>query len=160
MPTTENNALPRVRTWSTQSFLFPPRPQCSHSSPSLAPAPHTEPLRSKQHVKSVIDQIFFIRVVLLVWDHLKCAWSSPSISSKVKGKGKEFNPPAPLLLPPLGSTPPTSPSPSPPTTLTSRSGTPILTGTKKTPFHLPKTLVLDLYETLTLYLSSYTPHQQ
>jgi len=150
-PTTENNALPRVRTWSTQSFLFPPRPQRSHSSPSLAPAPqpehHIEPPRSKQHIESVIDQIFFIRVFLLVWDHLKCAWSSLSISSKVKGKAKESDPPPPLLLSPLGSTPPTSPSPSPPT-ITSRSATPILTGTKKTPFHLPKTLVLDLDETL------------
>lgn len=58
-------------------------------------------------------------------------------------------------------TPPPSPGPSlpphphssriPPTTITdttSRSPTPILTATHKTPFHLPKTLVLDLDETL------------
>lgn len=58
-------------------------------------------------------------------------------------------------------TPPPSPGPSlpshpqspriPPTTVTdtaSRSPTPILTTTHKTPFHLPKTLVLDLDETL------------
>ncbi|KAG2077469.1 NIF-domain-containing protein [Suillus decipiens] len=58
-------------------------------------------------------------------------------------------------------TPPPSPGPSlppyphspriPPTTVTdtaSRSPTPILTATHKTPFHLPKTLVLDLDETL------------
>ncbi|KAG1753982.1 NIF-domain-containing protein [Suillus paluster] len=58
-------------------------------------------------------------------------------------------------------TPPPSPGPShpssqhlprvPPTTVTdtaSRSPTPTLTATHKTPFHLPKTLVLDLDETL------------
>jgi CTD nuclear envelope phosphatase 1 len=58
-------------------------------------------------------------------------------------------------------TPPPSPGPSlppyphspriPPATVTntaSRSPTPILTATHKTPFHLPKTLVLDLDETL------------
>lgn len=57
-------------------------------------------------------------------------------------------------------TPPPSPGPSlppyrhspriPPTTVTdaSRSPTPVLTATHKTPFHSPKTLVLDLDETL------------
>lgn len=79
--------------------------------------------------------------------------SSPDIPSHIL----QFAKPDIATLP----TPPPSPGPSLPpyphshrilpTTVTdtaSRSPTPILTATHKTPFHLPKTLVLDLDETL------------
>ena len=133
-----DSTLPRVSTWSTKSFLFPhvrslPR---SHSSPSLPPAPAPlpslpdPPPRSKAHLESVIDQIFFIRVFLMVWDNLKSAWSS----LLNKGNAKEIH--LSLAL----SVSHASPIPSPPT--------PPPLPPKKTPFHLPKTLVLDLDETL------------
>ncbi|KIM46232.1 hypothetical protein M413DRAFT_64928 [Hebeloma cylindrosporum] len=134
----KEKALPRVSTWSSKSFLFPhvSSPRRAHSSPSLPtlPDPPPPPPRSKPHLESVIDQIFFIRVFLMVWDNLKSAWSS------LKAKHIHLSlaisvsqSPSPLL----------DSTPSPP-----RTGTPLPLPPKKTPFHLPKTLVLDLDETL------------
>ena len=132
-----DSSLPRVSTWSTKSFLFPHvSPRRSHSSPSLplppAPLPSLPdpPPRSKVHLESVIDRIFFIRVFLMVWDNLKSAWSS----FLNKGKVKEIQLSLAISVSQSSSTPsPPTPPPLPP---------------KKTPFHLPKTLVLDLDETL------------
>lgn len=127
-----DSSLPRVSTWSTKSFLFPHvSPRRAHSSPSLPPPPAPlpslpdPPPRSKAHLESVLDQIFFIRVFLMVWDNLKSAWSS----FLNKGKAKEIHLSLAIAVSQSSSTPP----PLPP---------------KKTPFHLPKTLVLDLDETL------------
>lgn len=216
--------VPRVASWSTKSFLFPPSPprsspKRSHSSPAFhqhsplsscsttdvslptpstsAAAPTTSPTttpptlfpttRSKppqphNHVESVIDRIFFIRFFLLVWDHLKSAWSSllsllhecrsgnltipvpvpvplleqihekspslldqsvpiqpPSISISVDGtisvsvSTSTTGPPAHTPAAPPSTSPTTTASPQQP---------------RKTPFHLQKTLVLDLDETL------------
>jgi CTD nuclear envelope phosphatase 1 len=181
--------LQRVNTWSSKSFLFPlSSPKRSQSSPSLhqsSSSPSkpqldavtsTPPLpRSKHHLESVIDQIFFIRVFLMVWDHLKAAWSSvvdhvglltwrnaiaiDNLSSAIdKGKSKEIeqDPSTPnldiirslsnsgsvLLVAQTDSSQTHTPA------STSRSATPVLNA-KKPPFHLvPKTLVLDLDETL------------
>jgi len=110
----KDKALPRVSTWSSKSFLFPHvSPRRSHSSPSLPPRPAPDPpTPPKAHLECVIDQILFIRVLLMVWDNLKSAWSS--FFHRVKPH------PSPLVH----------------------------SVQKKTPFHLPKTLVLDLDETL------------
>ena len=187
VPPSSERPLPRVSTWSSKSFLFPhSSPKRSHSSPSLHQSPSSSskpqldavtgapPLpRSKHHLESVIDQIFFIRVFLMVWDHLKVAWSSvvdhvnlltwrnaiavDKLSSppRDKGKAKEIEPALnPDIVPSLsnsGSVSSVAQADSSQThtpASTSRSATPVL-NTKKTPFHLvPKTLVLDLDETL------------
>ena len=188
--------LERVSTWSTKSFLFPPTPSLSSSTPRrtrsspsfvsipnqpppvIQPATDPLPTRSKPHIESVINQIFFIRVFLVVWDNVKAVWSSLTHHVTI------FTWPYPITIehPPLPSekdivqtlpastaqateqyihldiaelestisSPLTGPSPavqSPSLPKTSRSSTPILNA-KKTPFHLPKTLVLDLDETL------------
>jgi len=195
-PPSSEKPLPRVSTWSSKSFLFPhSSPKRSHSSPSLQQSSSSPSIpqldavtgtptlpRSKHHLESVIDQIFFIRVFLMVWDHLKAAWSSivehvglltwrnaiaidKLSSARDKGKSKEIEPDlihsalnldiirstsnsgsTPLIVQrdssPLSQTQTNSPA------STSRSATPVL-NTKKAPFHLvPKTLVLDLDETL------------
>lgn len=203
-PDAQDNAthLHRVSSenWSSSSFLFPQpmRPRRSKSSPSIhksqAPPPtlsttptppllHTDtlPPRSKQNLESVINQIFFIRVFLVVWDNLKVAWSSlvehvhslnaltwrralgileaaAPLSASARGKARadregglelevveETSTSASIhaRLTPESSSRASTPIPS----ATSRSGTPVLNA-KKSPFHLPKTLVLDLDETL------------
>lgn len=191
-PPPSSERLPRVNTWSSKSFLFPlSSPKRSHSSPSLhqihqsSSSPSKPQLdaitstpqlpRSKHHLESVIDQIFFIRVFLMVWDHLKAAWSSVVdnvglltwrnaiaidrlSSARDKGKSKEIEQdPSALNLDIIHSTPnsgsvllvaqaDSSQIHTPAST--SRSATPVLNA-KKAPFHLiPKTLVLDLDETL------------
>ncbi|TEB30216.1 NIF-domain-containing protein [Coprinellus micaceus] len=196
-PDAQDNAthLHRVSSenWSSSSFLFPQpmRPRRSKSSPSIhksqAPPPtlsttptppslHTDtlPPRSKQNLESVINQIFFIRVFLVVWDNLKVAWSSlvehvhslnaltwrralgileaaAPLSASAMGKARADREERLELevveetstLTPESSSRASTPIPS----ATSRSGTPVLNA-KKSPFHLPKTLVLDLDETL------------
>jgi len=191
-PPPSSERLQRVNTWSSKSFLFPlSSPKRSHSSPSLHQIQQsssstskpqldavtiTPPLpRSKHHLESVIDQIFFIRVFLMVWDHLKAAWSSvvdniglltwrnaiaiDNLSSAgEKGKSKEIEQdPSALNLDIINSTSnlgsvllvaqaDSSQTHTPAST--SRSATPVINA-KKAPFHLvPKTLVLDLDETL------------
>jgi CTD nuclear envelope phosphatase 1 len=186
-PNSPDIPLQRVSTWS---FLFPPTashsssiPRRTRSSPSFVSIPNqpppivqpaTDPLptRSKSHIDSVINQIFFIRVFLVVWDNIKAVWSS--LTHHVTIFTIE-HPPLPSekdivqTLPPSTaqateqyihlhtaepestiSSPLTDPSPSVQSSSlpkSSRSSTPILNA-KKTPFHLPKTLVLDLDETL------------
>ena len=186
-PPSSSERLQRVNTWSSKSFLFPlSSPKRSHSSPSLHPSSSspskpqldavtsTPPLpRSKHHLESVIDQIFFIRVFLMVWDHLKTAWSSvvdnvgltwrnaiaidKLSSARDKGKSKEIeqdpsafnldtmhsasNSGSLLLVAQADSSQTHTPA-------STRSATPV-PNAKKAPFHLiPKTLVLDLDETL------------
>ncbi|KJA30030.1 hypothetical protein HYPSUDRAFT_252080 [Hypholoma sublateritium FD-334 SS-4] len=78
--------LPRVNSWSTRSLFLAPHLRRTHSSPAIpapvdAPPPPPPPLpdappRSKPHIESVIDQIFFIRVFLVVWDRLKSVWAA------------------------------------------------------------------------------------
>ena len=187
-PPTSERPLPRVNTWSSKSFLLPhSSPKRSHSSPTLHQssttpsipqldaATGTPPLpRSKHHLESIIDQIFFIRVFLMVWDRLKTAWSSIAdhvnlltwrnaiaidnlSSARDKGKSKEIEPdhstlnldiirsaanPGSISLVQADSSQTHTPA------STSRSATPVI-NSKKTPFRLvPKTLVLDLDETL------------
>ncbi|CAA7259717.1 unnamed protein product [Cyclocybe aegerita] len=194
-PTTDDapgqDSIPRARSFLRSAPRI--QPQRSHSTPSLhspvppvppatavdpsmpvGPAPAApSPSRSKQHIEVVIDQIFFIRVFLVVWDHLKSAWSSlvdnlslltwqnaAAIDAISKGKAKETD--ADLVLEstiqlhalrsaasPLGPAAAAEPSLAPPSpaATASRSATPVL-ATRKSPFHLPKTLVLDLDETL------------
>lgn len=216
--------LQRVKTWSTKSFLFAPTsrpsPMRSYSSPagfiarvaSLSPAAaatsvslETKPL-PQSSLDSFIDQIFFVRVLVLAWDTLRSAWLSllertgampkggiaievvpaaeekdsdeetvEDISSLVPSSPQStsrISPPTPRIpsLPNVGRSltdpvPPYDTDAEPQTPLNpssqsalavppsetplsaSRSSTPILS-TRKTPFHLPKTLVLDLDETL------------
>ena len=188
-PASSERPLPRVNTWSSKSFLFPhSSPKRSHSSPSLHQSSSSPSIpqrdavtgappspRSKHHLESVIDRIFFIRVFLMVWDRLRAAWSSivdhvslltwrnaiaiDNLSSaRNKGKSKEIEPePSVLNLDIIRSAsnsnsvsvvvqPDSSQTHTPAST--PRSATPVL-NTKKAPFHLvPKTLVLDLDETL------------
>ncbi|KDR83790.1 hypothetical protein GALMADRAFT_54740 [Galerina marginata CBS 339.88] len=156
-PTDQPQPLPRVSTWSTKSFLFTPpraapkRSQSSPSFPSPPPAPPPMPLtdpptppRSKAHLESVIDRIFFIRVFLLVWDNLRSAWSSLLDHLSLPTQRRVHADPAVTI-----------PAPTPPL---SRTDTPPVPP-KKTPFHLPKTLVLDLDETLIHSTSRPIPHQ-
>ncbi|KAH9483063.1 CTD nuclear envelope phosphatase 1 [Psilocybe cubensis] len=186
-PTSEKKSddkprLPRVSTWSTKSFLLPPptvpttrtTPKRSHSSPSFRPQPQ-QPLppdvtmapSCKPHIDSVIDRIFVIRVFLLVWDHLKSAWSSlvrivqdrQSVrliqDSKPLQALKDKTEEVALTVVDSVSSSSSSLSPTPPPQVASvlenvsasRAATPPIPP-RKTPFHLPKTLVLDLDETL------------
>ena len=121
--------VPRVSSWSTRSlFDTTSLPRRSHSSPSFSSPTVTIVEQSKpKHLDVVLDQVFFIRAFLLLWDHLKFAWSSLSLRWP-KAKAKEPMSKS-IPSPNLRSTDPVVPS-------------------KKTPFHLPKTLVLDLDETL------------
>lgn len=187
-PHPSSERLQRVNTWSSKSFLFPlSSPKRSQSSPSLQQSSSspskpqldavtsTPPLpRSKHHLESVIDQIFFIRVFLMVWDHLKAAWSTvvdnvglltwrnaiaidKLSSAREKGKSKEIEQdPSAHILDTIHSTSNSGPvilvapadSSQTHTPASTRSATPVLNA-KKAPFHLiPKTLVLDLDETL------------
>lgn len=148
-PTTPSADLPRVSSWSAKSLFDSTRlPKRSHSSPSFASPPtlvvDSLPQSKEEHIEAVFDRIFFIRAFLLVWDQLRSAWSS--LYQTIRRTTKEIELPAP---------PAKTPSPPP----TSRGGTPTLT-TKKTPFHLvPKTLVLDLDETLIHSTSRPMPSQ-
>src|SRR6266545_1468266 len=106
--------LPRVSSWSTRSlFDTTSLPRRSHSSPSFSSPTVTIVEQSKpKHLDVVLDQVFFIRAFLLLWDHLKLAWSSLS-----------------LRWPNTKESIATSvPSPS----------TDHVHSSKKTPFHLPK----------------------
>ena len=146
--------LPRVSSWSTKSLFNSTRlPKRSHSSPSF-PSPPTsvvesQPQSKEKHIEAVFNRIFFIRAFLLVWDQLRSAWSSLYLTMRRTTKEIDSSPPPPASTPP---TPPSSAS-------HSRAGTPTL-ATKKTPFHLvPKTLVLDLDETLIHSTSRPIPSQ-
>ncbi|PPR06576.1 hypothetical protein CVT24_001757 [Panaeolus cyanescens] len=157
---TESSAdLQRVSTWSTNSHLsIHPSPKRSQSTPSLRNQSSRQPSSpsssspdpsapSKSTIPSVLDRIFFIRFFLLLWDNIKSSWSRLLLS-------------APQLLLVKPKTPPTQQpvlkSPTPPPTpedasiqlhvvQSSRSPTP---QPRRSPFHLQKTLVLDLDETL------------
>ncbi|KAF4619594.1 hypothetical protein D9613_005215 [Agrocybe pediades] len=152
-----NARIPRVSTWSIL-FPGPPMPSVRRSqsspilhpqqsttdtlppstSPTTPPSPPT-PTLSKVHLDTVIDQIFFIRVFLLVWDHLKSAWQA--LFALIQP------------LPPAAPATTASPEPEPENVHTPP---PV---PKKTPFHLPKTLVLDLDETLIHSTSRPIPYQ-
>ncbi|EAU84745.2 NLI interacting factor-like phosphatase [Coprinopsis cinerea okayama7 len=202
--------LQRVNTWSTKSFLFAPRsrPQRSHSSPSFPSISRQQhpptsssaaqvdvnvdalpQSRSKHDLESVINQIFFLRVFLVVWHKLKAVWTSflghldafsalswrkAIVAIEIsppdeKGKGRAFSiAPEPPLSPSVSQShlsPDTehllqsesSSSSTPVSGTPSRQATPVLT-TKKSPF-LPKTLVLDLDETLIHSTSRPMPSQ-
>ncbi|KAJ7179944.1 NLI interacting factor-like phosphatase-domain-containing protein [Mycena crocata] len=226
----ESPSTPRVQTWSTKSFLLPskpggsaskPRPKRSLSSPAdfvaLAslqqqqqqrpqPVPptsvslETSPVVAR--LETVLRRTFVVRVLVLVWNTLRAAWTSltgrtglgrsreaavedgsPTIekdSSDDETSDEQSTAPStppspsssnhPLYMTTVRSTPdapvPYDTPPEPPlssrsplsTTATlsqgtdvsspSRSSTPLAHATRKTPFHLPKTLVLDLDETL------------
>ncbi|KAF8192555.1 NLI interacting factor-like phosphatase-domain-containing protein [Pholiota molesta] len=71
-----------------------PRPPPPPAAPDAAP-------RSKAPLEAVIDQIFFIRVFLMVWDRLKAAWSSLVAWPSVLGldpKGKRRAAPPDLVV--------------------------------------------------------------
>ncbi|KAG6860999.1 hypothetical protein C0995_005019 [Termitomyces sp. Mi166 len=204
--------LPRVNTWSTESFLFPSSPSTTSTAPkrsfsspafasfrklglqssitpSASPDIEARPW-SKSKVEHIIRRIFFIRVFVLVWDNLRAAWLSLwkhgrleelSTADKPLEAGEQSTAEDNSLQPPTSQIPPPSASlispssraVSDPTQHTSstelaatsfislptvirssespldvsRSPTPS-SGVRKTPFHLPKTLVLDLDETL------------
>lgn len=120
--------VPRVRSWTTRSlFDTTSLPRRSHSSPSFSSPTVTIAEQSKpKHLDVVLDRVFFIRAFLLLWDHLKFAWSSLSLRWPKAKESLSTSIPSPNL----------------------RSADPVLPS-KKTPFLLlPKTLVLDLDETL------------
>ncbi|RXW25280.1 hypothetical protein EST38_g566 [Candolleomyces aberdarensis] len=206
-PNADATQLHRVNSenWSSASFLTL-KPRRSQSSPSIrrppssnAPAPSTSasplpepsPPRSKQNLESVINQIFFIRVFLVVWDNLKVAWSSlvdgldalhaltwrraartlgAAAAGSSSGKGKGRADQEVLELEETSSSTSISiharyaqqeslsRSSTPILSATSRSATPMLNA-KKSPFLLPKTLVLDLDETLIHSTSRPIPSQ-
>ncbi|KAF9055139.1 NIF-domain-containing protein [Hymenopellis radicata] len=200
--TASETPLPRVKTWSTKSFLFSPqsRPgtpaKRSHSSPSdfisIAkqaarslpdePAPSTPELqvmpKDVDNLHSLLKRIFFVRVLSLAWDALQTAWMSLTGWYPVNGKvavpvtvrekevtddetTDESLPPSPLHLSPQQIPQPQTvhrsftdplaqghkPLISPQDVPGSRASTPGAPP-RRTPFHLPKTLVLDLDETL------------
>ena len=181
------------RAWSAKSFLFAPSsprtpgPKRSYSSPadfitlsrvaSLASTSSTssdssaKPVeRSKCSADSLLDRIFFIRVLLLAWNSLRSAWTSllglaarrNPVETQVLVEEKDSSDEeGPLTSPPMllqtrshsepDSVPTTTSFASrtnhTPNSSISRTSTPPLS-VRKTPFHLPKTLVLDLDETL------------
>ncbi|KAH6914958.1 NLI interacting factor-like phosphatase [Coprinopsis sp. MPI-PUGE-AT-0042] len=191
-PTSEGHEpanIRRVSTWST-SLLFPPRPQRTQSSPSFVlqrppsgsisststhlptlDVPKQDPpqSRSKHDLESVINQIFFLRVFLVVWSKLKVAWTSlvgqmdgmyafnwrrAFVTIEINTSSR--SPSTTTLSPSLHlssvqpqadseSLPASEPSTEPPAPAR-RSAAAL--STKKSPFHLQKTLVLDLDETL------------
>jgi CTD nuclear envelope phosphatase 1 len=161
-PTSSHRAeLPRVSSWSTKSLFNSTRlPKRSHSSPSF-PSPPTsvvdsQPQSKEKHIEAVFNRIFFIRAFLLVWDQLRSACSSLYLTIRRTTKEIDSSPPPPT--PPSVDTPSTLPTP-PSSASHSPAGTPTL-ATKKTPFHLvPKTLVLDLDETLIHSTSRPIPSQ-
>jgi CTD nuclear envelope phosphatase 1 len=179
---------------------------------STTPTSSDLPIRSKSSVESLLKQIFFVRVFVVLWDALCSAWASlarreaarnadSTVEEGTDAEEKEEtedeaqnqkhvsllssqpphrppipsfpSPPSaitPSIIQPLhrsdtdpvfssdsqrGSDPSQSPQPlsasSSQSALlpdsASRSATPPF-ATRKTPFHLPKTLVLDLDETL------------
>lgn len=161
--------LPRVNTWSTRSLFLAPHLRRTHSSPAIpAPAdaqpPPPPPLpeappRSKPHIESVIDQIFFIRVFLVVWDRLKSVWAALpwpallAIQADLKAKAKAADTPLDLAvdqpvsllslaraLAPRRNTPPSI--------RVQESSPPAHARSARKSFLRPKTLVLDLDETL------------
>lgn len=181
-----DHRLPRVNSWSSTSLFLAPHIRRTRSSPVIPiPAdaqPPPPPLlpdappRSKPHIESVIDQIFFIRVFLVVWDHLKSVWAALpwptllAIQADLKGKAADTpidlvadpaTAPVSLLylaraLTPRRNTPPsvvvqeTSPVQARPA--------PATLATRKTLLQ-PKTLVLDLDETLIHSTSRPIPFQ-
>ncbi|KAJ7744491.1 NLI interacting factor-like phosphatase-domain-containing protein [Mycena maculata] len=217
--TGSESTLPRVQTWSTKSFLLPstppgskPRPKRSFSSPadfielaslqrpqSTPPTSQTlEPSPVVARLEVVLHRTFIVRVLVLVWNTLRAAWTSltrrtldrsreaaaedgsPGVekdssddetSDDQSTSASTSTPPSPNRslytstvrshtgAPIPDDPPPEPPLPSrnllsaPPTPGTevstpSRASSPIVNTTRKTPFHLPKTLVLDLDETL------------
>jgi len=158
-PTSDHRTeLPRVSSWSTKSLFSSTRlPKRSHSSPSFPSPPSSvvdsKPQSKEKHIEAVFNRIFFIRAFLLVWDQLRSACSSLYLSIRRTTMEIDSSPPPPSVDTPSALlTPPSSAS-------HSRAGTPTL-ATKKTPFHLvPKTLVLDLDETLIHSTSRPIPSQ-
>ncbi|KAJ7904465.1 NLI interacting factor-like phosphatase-domain-containing protein [Mycena olivaceomarginata] len=210
----ESSSLPRVKTWSTKSFLLPakapasaskPHPKRSASSPadfialtslqrpqpspasasaaaSVSLEPPPGPLVT--HLEAILHRTFIVRVLVLAWNTLRDAWTSVSrrtllrlgrrieaaaVEAVIRKDGSddetsdEQSTPADRPLTRLYRTmlrqnrqyPPAPHYPLPPppqgtdsVSTRSRSSTPIPNATRKTPFHVPKTLVLDLDETL------------
>jgi CTD nuclear envelope phosphatase 1 len=193
-PTSEGHEpanIRRVSTWST-SLLFPPRPQRTQSSPSFVlqrppsgsisskstqipthdlPIQDPPQSRSKHDLESVINQIFFLRVFLVVWSKLKVAWTSlvgqmdgmyafnwrrafVTIEINTRPTSTTTLSPSPSSLhlsthhshndsetSPVSEASTERPAPA-------RQSAAAALSTKKSPFHLQKTLVLDLDETL------------
>ncbi|KAJ7179201.1 NLI interacting factor-like phosphatase-domain-containing protein [Mycena filopes] len=222
----ESSSLPRVQTWSTKSFLFPPRssagpaskarPKRSLSSPAdfiaLASLQRTQPPSTVAagstsleasptvaHLEAVLHRTFIVRVLLFAWNTIRAAWTSltgrtglgrsreaavedgsplvekdssddetsdeqstststPPSSSNRPLYMSTVRPPPDAQIPydaPPDSTLPsrgllstTLPSQATDSSTPSRSSTPLANAARRTPFHLPKTLVLDLDETL------------
>ncbi|KAF9058158.1 NLI interacting factor-like phosphatase-domain-containing protein [Panaeolus papilionaceus] len=153
--------LQRVSSWSTtannsQHRTRHPSPKRSQSTPSLRNQPsrqHSLPspdpsTPSKSTLPSVLDRIFFIRFFLLIWDNIKSSWSRLLLSAPQLLLAKPRQPPTPQPVLSQAPTPPPTPDNASiqlHVIQSSRSPTP---QPRRSPFHLQKTLVLDLDETL------------
>ncbi|KAJ7047421.1 NLI interacting factor-like phosphatase-domain-containing protein [Mycena alexandri] len=111
---TGSEALPRVQTWSTKSFLLPARPSGSASkatpkrslsSPAgflaLASLQRTQPPSTAAaaaasletppvvaHLEAVLHRTFIVRVLLFAWNTIRAAWTSLSGRAAL-GKSRE-----------------------------------------------------------------------
>ncbi|KAJ7368254.1 NLI interacting factor-like phosphatase-domain-containing protein [Mycena albidolilacea] len=104
----ESSSLPRVKTWSTKSFLLPakapasaskPHPKRSASSPAdfialtslqrPQPSPASAPAAASvslepppgplvTHLEAILHRTFIVRVLVLAWNTLRDAWTSMS----------------------------------------------------------------------------------
>ncbi|KAJ7591118.1 NLI interacting factor-like phosphatase-domain-containing protein [Mycena floridula] len=98
-PSDSEASLPRVKTWSTKSFLFSPPPKSSPSSATGPKRSYSTPadfitlartatlsqpaavsldiqMPPKSHLESLIGRIFFVRVLVLAWSSVRTAWRS------------------------------------------------------------------------------------
>lgn len=107
---------------NTLSYVFTSTSSTKRLGPTRPRSPPGRPIHMHNH----------LLLFRFLWDSLKSFWLSLRLM---------FHPPRPLSSPPSTSTSP------PTTTPTTRTSTPTLS-IKRTPFHQPKTLVLDLDETL------------
>ncbi|KAF7288244.1 FCP1-like proteiny domain-containing protein [Mycena chlorophos] len=173
-----STALPRVQSWSTKSFLFASRPSSSISSrpkrsvsvpadlitlaaiqrpaPVSVPPPSPSPSLSLETAagpagREPLHRTFLMRILVLAWNTLRAAWVSLSRGTVAVAATSEpllvnsaDSPPEPIPIP----TPITSPSPPSIATDSNASRSSTTPTTRRSPFHMPKTLVLDLDETL------------
>ncbi|KAK0206437.1 NLI interacting factor-like phosphatase [Desarmillaria ectypa] len=106
-PSATETPLPRVKPWSTKSFLFSPQPNStptkrSYSFPShfisfakraARPHPDSPPTVSidmqvvpKETLHTLIHRIFLVRVLVLAWDALQSVWTSWIESRGAQGR--------------------------------------------------------------------------
>ncbi|KAJ7638768.1 NLI interacting factor-like phosphatase-domain-containing protein [Roridomyces roridus] len=147
------------------------RPQPTSPASTSSVSPETPP-PVVARLESVLHRTFIVRVLVLAWSTLRAAWTTllgrkldkdrevgvesgtaaveKDSSDDETSDDQSTSSPRLLYLSAVRADASVSNDPPSRSVLSSpsRSSTPTLTAARKTPFHLPKTLVLDLDETL------------